>query len=83
MLSAASRTDERSVCNTKDLLLSVNVPTITGFTTAFKNIGEMENKGWEFALTTRNLVRLAHLASRNERLEELPRLLGENFFLHR
>src|SRR5687767_12794471 len=42
--------------NTKDLLLSVNVPTITGFSTAFKNIGEMENKGWEFALTTRNLV---------------------------
>ncbi len=42
--------------NTKDLLLSVNVPTITGFSTAFKNIGEMENKGWEFALATRNLV---------------------------
>lgn len=41
---------------TKDLLLSVNVPTITGFSTAFKNIGEMENKGWEFALSSRNLV---------------------------
>jgi TonB-linked SusC/RagA family outer membrane protein len=42
--------------NTKDLLLSVNVPTLTGFSTAFKNIGEMENKGWEFALNTRNLI---------------------------
>jgi TonB-linked SusC/RagA family outer membrane protein len=42
--------------NTKDLLLSVNVPTLTGFSSAFKNIGEMENKGWEFALNTRNLV---------------------------
>lgn len=41
---------------TKDLLLSVNVPTITGFSTAVKNIGKMENKGWEFALTTRNLT---------------------------
>ncbi|HET9278308.1 MAG TPA: SusC/RagA family TonB-linked outer membrane protein, partial [Flavitalea sp.] len=44
------------VRNTKDLLLSVNVPTITGFSTAVKNIGEMENKGWEFALNTRNLT---------------------------
>ena len=42
--------------NTKDLLLSVNVPTLTGFSTAFKNIGEMENKGWEFGLSTRNLT---------------------------
>ncbi len=42
--------------NTKDLLLSVNVPTLTGFSTAFKNIGEMENKGWEFALNTRNFT---------------------------
>ncbi|MEJ7740835.1 MAG: TonB-dependent receptor [Chitinophagaceae bacterium] len=42
--------------NTKDLLLLVNVPTLTGFSTAFKNIGEMENKGWEFALNTRNLT---------------------------
>lgn len=44
------------VRKTKDLLLSVNVPTITGFSTAFKNIGEMENQGWEFAVNTRNLT---------------------------
>lgn len=42
---------------TKDLLLSVNVPTVTGFGTAVKNIGKMKNKGWEFALSTRNLTR--------------------------
>lgn len=41
---------------TTDLLLSVNVPTITGFSTSVKNIGEMENKGCEFALTTKNLT---------------------------
>jgi TonB-linked SusC/RagA family outer membrane protein len=42
--------------NTDGLLLQVNVPTITGFSTAVKNIGEMENKGWEFSLNTRNLT---------------------------
>ena len=41
---------------TKDLLLSVNVPTLTGFGSAVKNIGKMENKGWEFSLSTRNLT---------------------------
>ncbi len=40
---------------TEDLLLAVNVPSLTGFTSAFTNIGEMENKGWEFALRTDNL----------------------------
>lgn len=42
---------------TKDLLLSVNVPSLTGFTTAYKNIGKMENKGWEFAINTRNTTK--------------------------
>ncbi|TDE13964.1 SusC/RagA family TonB-linked outer membrane protein [Dyadobacter psychrotolerans] len=42
---------------TKDLLLSVNVPTVTGFSTAVKNIGRMENKGWEFGVNTRNLTK--------------------------
>jgi TonB-linked SusC/RagA family outer membrane protein len=42
---------------TKDLLLSVNVPTVTGFSSAVKNIGKMENKGWEFGINTRNLTR--------------------------
>jgi TonB-linked SusC/RagA family outer membrane protein len=42
---------------TTDLLLSVNVPTVTGFSSAVTNIGKMENKGWEFGLNTRNLTK--------------------------
>ena len=38
-----------------DLLLNVDVPRITGFTTSLENIGEVENKGWEFTLNTHNL----------------------------
>lgn len=41
---------------TKDLLLSVNVPTLTGFGTAFKNIGRMSNKGFEFGVNSYNLT---------------------------
>jgi len=41
---------------TKDLLLSVNVPTLTGFSTAFKNIGKMSNKGFEFGVSSYNLT---------------------------
>ncbi len=36
---------------TTDLLLSVNIPTITGFGSAMQNIGAMENKGFEFSVT--------------------------------
>lgn len=38
-----------------DLLLNVNVPAITGFSTALQNIGEVKNWGWEFVLSTVNL----------------------------
>ncbi|RYF44904.1 MAG: SusC/RagA family TonB-linked outer membrane protein, partial [Chitinophagaceae bacterium] len=41
---------------TKDLLLSVNVPTITGFSTVVQNIGRMQNRGWEFSVTSRNFT---------------------------
>lgn len=41
---------------TKDLLLSVNVPTLTGFGSAFKNIGSMSNKGFEFGVSSYNLT---------------------------
>jgi len=40
---------------TTDLLLAVQVPTLTGFSSATRNIGKVENKGMEFALSTRNL----------------------------
>ena len=41
---------------TEDLLLNVPIPTITGFATALQNLGEVRNRGWEFALNTRNFV---------------------------
>lgn len=41
---------------TRDLLLSVNVPTITGFNTVVQNIGKMQNKGWEFSVNSRNFT---------------------------
>jgi TonB-dependent starch-binding outer membrane protein SusC len=40
--------------NTTDLLLNVNVPGTSGFNSQLKNIGELENKGWEFVLRTDN-----------------------------
>lgn len=42
---------------TRDLLLSVNVPTISGFSTVVQNIGSMQNRGWEFSASSRNLTR--------------------------
>ncbi|WP_428657235.1 SusC/RagA family TonB-linked outer membrane protein [Runella sp.] len=41
---------------TTGLLLNVNVPGTTGFTTQVKNVGSLENKGFEFVLNTDNLV---------------------------
>ncbi|MDT0687220.1 SusC/RagA family TonB-linked outer membrane protein [Autumnicola psychrophila] len=41
---------------TRDLLLNQPVPTVTGFTEQLTNIGEVRNRGFEFLLTTRNLV---------------------------
>ncbi len=40
---------------TTDLLLQVQVPTLTGFSSAVRNIGQVENKGMEFSLSTRNI----------------------------
>lgn len=40
--------------NTNDLLLNVNVPGTSGFRTQLRNIGSLENKGWEFVLTSEN-----------------------------
>lgn len=35
---------------TNDLLLNVPLPSANGFTTITKNVGDMENKGWELVL---------------------------------
>jgi TonB-linked SusC/RagA family outer membrane protein len=39
-----------------DLLLNVPVPTLTGYATQLQNIGQVENKGMEYLVRTRNLI---------------------------
>lgn len=41
---------------TKNLLYQVSIPGTTGFTSSLSNIGEIENKGFEFDLNSKNLV---------------------------
>jgi TonB-linked SusC/RagA family outer membrane protein len=48
-------TIDRFYSRNYDLLLNVNVPDVTGFSTALKNIGEVKNNGWEFVLNTVNI----------------------------
>lgn len=38
-----------------NLLLNVNVPSSTGFSTSLQNIGEVRNNGWEFVASTVNI----------------------------
>lgn len=40
---------------TKDLLLNADIPTTTGYSRVFRNIGKVQNKGWEFTLSTINI----------------------------
>lgn len=39
---------------TSDLLLNVNVPGTTGYSTQLRNVGNMQNQGLEFVLNTEN-----------------------------
>jgi TonB-dependent starch-binding outer membrane protein SusC len=41
---------------THDLLLNVNVPGTSGFSTQLRNIGKLTNKGIEFTINTENIV---------------------------
>lgn len=43
------------VRNTKDLLLNVNVPGTSGFTTQLDNVGKLNNRGVEVVLNTENI----------------------------
>jgi TonB-linked SusC/RagA family outer membrane protein len=43
--------------NTKDLLLRATLPTSSGYTTAFKNVGAVSNRGLEITLSTVNINR--------------------------
>lgn len=40
---------------TDDLLLKADLPATTGYTTAYKNVGKIQNKGLELSLTTTNI----------------------------
>lgn len=42
---------------TTNMLLAVPVPTSTGFSLAWDNAGSLENKGFEFTLSSRNIAR--------------------------
>lgn len=42
---------------TKDLLVNRTLPTVTGFTSILVNLGEVQNKGFEFTVNTLNLQR--------------------------
>lgn len=44
------------VKNTNDLLQEVPVPSTSGFKTQWRNIGELQNKGWEFVVNSNNLT---------------------------
>lgn len=44
------------VKNTSDLLLNVNLPGSSGFRTQTRNVGKLENKGFEIVINTENLV---------------------------
>ncbi len=41
--------------NTSDLLLKANIPTTTGYTTTYENIGKTANKGIDISVTTVNV----------------------------
>ncbi|GAB3773535.1 TonB-dependent receptor [Spirosoma horti] len=42
--------------NTSGLLLNVNVPGSSGFRTQLRNVGKLENKGFEFVFNSNNLT---------------------------
>jgi TonB-dependent starch-binding outer membrane protein SusC len=41
--------------NTSNLLLFVNIPLTSGYTSILQNVGSVSNKGFEFSLTTLNI----------------------------
>lgn len=41
---------------TRDLLLNVAISSVSGFETTLRNLGEVQNKGFELALRTKNFV---------------------------
>lgn len=75
---------EYFINKTRDLLLALPVPTTTGFGTSLQNVGDTENRGFEFNVTSRNLIgafswttslNFATLQNEVISLGELPRIL--------
>jgi TonB-linked SusC/RagA family outer membrane protein len=46
---------------TDDMLLSIEIPVISGFTRTISNVGKVENKGLELALDYKTSIREVHL----------------------
>ena len=40
---------------TKDLLVNRSLPTVSGFSSILVNLGEVQNKGFEFTVNTANM----------------------------
>ncbi len=51
------------VADTRDLLLNVQIPEVTGFSTALQNIGRIRNRGLELELSTVNIDRAVKWSS--------------------
>jgi len=41
---------------TFNMLLNLPIPTTTGFTSILSNVGSIRNTGWDFGITTQNLI---------------------------
>jgi TonB-linked SusC/RagA family outer membrane protein len=50
-------TAEGYLSYTKDLLLNVQTPTQTGYSSRFSNVGKTSNKGVEFSIESQNIVK--------------------------
>jgi len=48
---------------TTDLLLNVTLPPSTGFGSVLQNVGAVQNRGFEFQLTTNNITGIVKWAS--------------------
>ncbi len=55
--SRVSGTADFYISRTRDLLMQMSIPTLTGFTRTFANIGETKNKGVDLTLNTLNVNR--------------------------
>lgn len=64
--------------NTRDLLFSVPIPSFSGFETRLENLGEIENRGYEFQMVSKNLVNsfqwstIFNLSSNRSKILSLP-----------